>query len=47
MPFVYCALNYTIQRTSNRHQRPCSIEYKHLARSPKYTPFHLCRDLIV
>ena len=50
---VYCRFVFmrqfsgTMQRPNNRHQHPCPIENKHLARSSKFTPSHLRCDLIV
>ena len=50
---VYCRFVFvrqfsgTMQRPNNRHQHPCTIENKHLARPSKFTPSHLRCDLIV
>ena len=50
---VYCRFVFvrqfrsTVQRPNNRHQHPCPIENKHLARPSKFTPSHLRCDLIV
>ena len=46
--FVFvCQFCGTMQRPNNRHQHPCAIENKHLARTSKFTPSHLRCDLIV